>query len=132
MVKNDYALLVHETLKSAYLKNEFINWAGVLNADSDVIIFGFHFLSLKCQGSTAVVLLVHLGVTTVSFALFYFLCSLNKALDVCWQYWLIFVEKSLDIIAEHLKFLSAIFVKTRMNNHSNLGGKKSSFLSISK
>ena len=86
MVKNDYGLLVHETLKSAYLKNEFINWAGFLNGDSDAIIFGFNFLSFKCQGSTTVVLLVHLGGTKVSFALFYFSCSLNKALDVCWQY----------------------------------------------
>ena len=33
-------ILVHETLKSAYLKNEFMGWAGFLNGDSDVIIFG--------------------------------------------------------------------------------------------
>ena len=39
--QNGHGLLVHETLKSAvYLKNELMNWADFLNADSDVIIFG--------------------------------------------------------------------------------------------
>ena len=33
VVKNGHGLLVHETLKSAYLKNELINWADFLNAD---------------------------------------------------------------------------------------------------
>ena len=42
VVKNDHGLVVHETVKSAYLKNEFINWAGFLNADSDAIIFDFY------------------------------------------------------------------------------------------
>ena len=30
----------HETLESAYHKNQFMNWADFLNAGSDVIIFG--------------------------------------------------------------------------------------------
>ena len=40
MVNNGHGLLVHESLESAYLKNEFMNWADFLNADSDAIIFG--------------------------------------------------------------------------------------------
>ena len=39
-VKNGHGLLVHETLTILYLKNEFMNWADFLNADSDAIIFG--------------------------------------------------------------------------------------------
>ena len=31
--------IVHETLKSAYLKDECMNWADVLHADCDAIIF---------------------------------------------------------------------------------------------
>ena len=58
MVKNYDGLLVHETLKSAYPKNEFLFRAGFLNADSDVIMFGFYSLNYKCRGTTAVVLLV--------------------------------------------------------------------------
>ena len=60
MVKNDHGLLVHETLKFAYLKNKFINWAGFLNVDSDAIMFGFYSLYFICWGSTAVVVLVFL------------------------------------------------------------------------
>ena len=35
-----YGYLVHETLKSAYFKNEFMNWADILHADCEAIIFG--------------------------------------------------------------------------------------------
>ena len=35
MVKNGLGLLVHETLISAVLKNEYMNWADFLNADGD-------------------------------------------------------------------------------------------------
>ena len=31
--------IVHETLKSAYLKDECMNWADVLHSDCDAIIF---------------------------------------------------------------------------------------------
>ena len=37
VVKNGCSLLVHETLKSVYLKIEFIIWADFLNADSNAI-----------------------------------------------------------------------------------------------
>ena len=40
VVKTDYGLLVCETLKSAYFKNEFMNWAEIEHDDSDPIIFG--------------------------------------------------------------------------------------------
>ena len=32
--------LIYETLKSAYLKYELMNWADFLNADSDAVVFG--------------------------------------------------------------------------------------------
>ena len=37
--QNGHGFLVHETLKSPYLKNEFVNWADVLHTDNDAIIF---------------------------------------------------------------------------------------------
>ena len=40
MVKSDHGQLVHETLKSTYLKNELMKWADFFNADSDAIVFG--------------------------------------------------------------------------------------------
>ena len=40
MVKNEHGFLVHETQNLLYRKNEFMNWADFLNADSDAIIFG--------------------------------------------------------------------------------------------
>ena len=43
VVKNDHGLLVHETINSAAsfyeFMNDFMNWAGFFNADSDVIIW---------------------------------------------------------------------------------------------
>ena len=81
VVKNDHSLLVHETLKSAYLKNEFINWAGFLNADSDAIIFGFYSLNFKYGGTTGVVLLVYV------FDWLYFICCLTSFsfIDHCFR-----------------------------------------------
>ena len=40
MVKNGHGLLVLETLKFAYLKNEFMNWTDFVDVDSDVTSFG--------------------------------------------------------------------------------------------
>ena len=42
LVKDGSGLLVHETLKTLvlYLKNEYMKWADVLNADSDAIVSG--------------------------------------------------------------------------------------------
>ena len=37
--KTEMSFLVHETQKSAYLKNKFMN-CDFLNADSDAIVFG--------------------------------------------------------------------------------------------
>ena len=39
LVKDGIGLLVHETLKSA-VKNEYMNWADYLNADSGTIVSG--------------------------------------------------------------------------------------------
>ena len=61
MVKNSRGLLVHKTLKPAYLKNKFVNLADFLNVNNDVIIFGqtdIQLFDFKYRGSTAVVLLV--------------------------------------------------------------------------
>ena len=40
MVKNSHNLIVHGTLNLLDVKNEFLDWAGFLNADSDAVIFG--------------------------------------------------------------------------------------------
>ena len=40
MIKNSHGLLVHKTLKPAYLKNKFVNLADFLNVNNYVIIFG--------------------------------------------------------------------------------------------
>ena len=42
LVKDGSGLLVHETLKTLVLclKNEYMKWADVLNADSDAIVSG--------------------------------------------------------------------------------------------
>ena len=39
IVKYECGLLGHGTLKSAYLKNELMNWADFLHAGGDAIIF---------------------------------------------------------------------------------------------
>ena len=68
LVKNNGGLLVHETLNLLYLKNEFMNWADILNADSDAIVFDFWYptiLTFKCQGPLQLCFLFGLWSLTV-------------------------------------------------------------------